>query len=617
MEEFLTEMKRRRIDPNYDDGQCAVMLLKSPLTVYPSLEMAARLATLVAATGTDWRHPSHQSLSLSPLPSSSSMSPASAAGPHPSKQSHNLGNEPFPTSVSIDINSPEDLAAMNAFLLALGRDVTGLPRSPQHTAVHPLLQPRRSHDYIPHENWFNNDGLAQIGLVGLPGLPPLLSMHDPDGAYVRDFQATRGLHPVHNRQYHGGTTDLLGLYPDIDLGRYGRDTGSDTARPSLNSAAGSSMRQTPPVASPLSSTSSAGSSYGGLSNLHATAHASSPYDAGNHYGGVSDNFGMHSDLKASYDGLRALSPPSLLLQPPTLGARDSGIMGAGTQSALLLQTSPEQMQRMERPEQDDNVEASDEDESGEEEVSEIDEDTPVDTLRPAEDSNESDVDVDMPDTGSPTRMDDSDSPDSDVGAHKPSHTLYPLLHREGDPDLKLPALTLKPKHRPSNDSSKGSSSIYPDLRSISGMDTAPSSSSYSSGTAPSDSSTPRQRTTLPPIASVVVSPPPSLGSDLTSRIGRIGLRDSPSGANSLLSSSGPATPMARGAKPRVSNEERLRHAALIRALLVHINTEYVRKYGVPSQQRSTYPHKGMERSKTPMEDAMELDSPVGSVASAA
>jgi len=278
------------------------------------------------------------------------------------------------------------------------------------------------------------------------------------------------------------------------------------------------------------------------------------------------------------------------------------------------------MQRVEvekRDEEDDNDEASAADESGEEEVDEIEEDTPLDTRRPTEDSDESDVDVDMPDTGSPTRMDDSDSPDSDVAAHKPSHTLYPLLRREGDPALKLPALALQPRHRPSNDSSKESSSIYPDLRSISGTGEAPSSSSYSSGTTPSGSSTPRQRTALPSIASVVVNPPPSSGSDLTSRIGRIGLRDSPSGSNSLLSSSSPAIPMARGVKPRVSNEERLRHAALIRALLVHINTEYVKKYGVPSQQRSTYPHKGMERSKTPMEDVMELDSPVGSVASAA
>jgi len=52
-------------------------------------------------------------------------------------------------------------------------------------------------------------------------------------------------------------------------------------------------------------------------------------------------------------------------------------------------------------------------------------------------------------------------------------------------------------------------------------------------------------------------------------------------------------------------------------LLVHINTEYVKKYGVPGQRKPTYPHEGAKRNRTPIEDTMELDSPIGSVASAA
>jgi hypothetical protein len=502
---------------------------------------------------------------------------------------------------------------MNAFLLALGRDVTSLHRSPPLVPVHPLLQPRRSHDYIPHENWFDDDGLAQIGLVGLPGLPPLLSMHDPDGAYVRDFHAARGLYPSHSRQSHARGADLSGLLPAMDLGRYGRDPSSDTARPSLNGSMGSSMRQTPPVASPLSTSSSASSSHGGQSNMQGStnAHVSSPYDGGSHYGGGSDGFRMYGDssnLQVSYDSLRPPSPPSLLLQQPTLGAREgAGLLGTGPKPALFLQTVPRSMQQPEaekRAQQDGISEASDEAESGEDEV---DEDTPVDTRRPSvEDSDGSDVD--MQDSSSPpARNDDSDSPDSDAAVHKPGHTLYPLLRREGDPALKLPALALQPRHRPSSsDSPRELSSIYPDLGSI-GMARAPSSPSHSSGTSLNDPNTPQRRTILPSIASVVTSPPSSAGSDLTTGIGKIGLQDPPRAAISLP----PST--AHGAKSSVSDGERLRHASLIRALLVHINTEYVRKYGVPGQPRPA----SMERSRTPMEDAMDLDSPVESISSAA
>ncbi|KIM33891.1 hypothetical protein M408DRAFT_87028 [Serendipita vermifera MAFF 305830] len=607
MEEFLTEMKRRRIDPNYDE------------------EMAARLANLVASTGTDWRHPLHQSLGLSSLSSSSSMG-SNVGGGQSTKPSATLHSESFPTQVSIDINSPEDLAAMNAFLLALGRDVTGLSRGHQQNApVHPLLQPRRAHDHVPHENWFNDDGLAQIGLVGLPGLPPLLSMQEPDSVYARDLHGGRGLYPQHNRQSHSGNADLLNLYPGMDLGRYARDTSSDARGPAL----GASLRQTPPVASPLSTSSSAGSSHGGPANPQGSGnvHPSSPYD-GAQYGGPSDSFGLYdtSSLKVSYDSLKAPSPPSLLLQQPALGAREgAGLLGTGPKSALFLQTSAKRMQQIEAQKRAavvESPEASDNDELEEEDELDDDVSTPVDGRRSSEHSEEeeeSDEDVDMVERrsrhASPERlqvpMEDSDSPDSDVGAHKPSHTLYPLLHREGDPALKLPALALpsRSRHVPSTESS---SSVYPDLGSILNMDKARSPpSSQSSSTSASDVSTPQRRTSLPPITSVVVSPPSSTGTDLTPRIRRIGIHDSPreDGASSL--------PPTKGAAARVSNEERLRHAALIRALLVHINTEYVKKHGVPEQQRQSLAplyNKIAQRSRTPIEDAMELDSPVEATA---
>ena len=64
-----------------------------------------------------------------------------------------------PRSVSLDIRSPEELAAVNHFLLTLGRDVTSLHES------------RPSSNSQPYSNYFDYDQLSQLGLTGMPGIP--------------------------------------------------------------------------------------------------------------------------------------------------------------------------------------------------------------------------------------------------------------------------------------------------------------------------------------------------------------------------------------------------------------------------------------------------------------
>jgi len=66
-----------------------------------------------------------------------------------------------PRSVSLDIRTPEELAAVNQFLVTLGRDVSA---------------PRQSlHSSNPHSslssNYFDAANLAQLGLSDMPGLP--------------------------------------------------------------------------------------------------------------------------------------------------------------------------------------------------------------------------------------------------------------------------------------------------------------------------------------------------------------------------------------------------------------------------------------------------------------
>ena len=65
-----------------------------------------------------------------------------------------------PRSVSLDIRSPEELAAVNQFLLTLGRDVTSVhePRSSS------------SSNSQPFSHYFDYSELGQLGLTGMPGI---------------------------------------------------------------------------------------------------------------------------------------------------------------------------------------------------------------------------------------------------------------------------------------------------------------------------------------------------------------------------------------------------------------------------------------------------------------
>ncbi|KAF8913066.1 hypothetical protein CPB84DRAFT_511204 [Gymnopilus junonius] len=110
VEDFFTDMKKRRVNPSYDP------------------RMAERLNTLAYQNGGQ----------LSP----------------------NFN----PRSVSLDIRTPEELAAVNEFLVALGRDVSGSSGRPQQ-------QQPPSHSNFTVDSYFDANSLSQLGLAGMPGLP--------------------------------------------------------------------------------------------------------------------------------------------------------------------------------------------------------------------------------------------------------------------------------------------------------------------------------------------------------------------------------------------------------------------------------------------------------------
>lgn len=70
-----------------------------------------------------------------------------------------------PRSVSFDVRTPQELAAVNEFLLTLGRDVAG---SNSQRRSH---QPAQHHSSSDDFSYFDAASLSQLGLAGMPGMP--------------------------------------------------------------------------------------------------------------------------------------------------------------------------------------------------------------------------------------------------------------------------------------------------------------------------------------------------------------------------------------------------------------------------------------------------------------
>ncbi|TFY72796.1 hypothetical protein EVG20_g233, partial [Dentipellis fragilis] len=88
-----------------------------------------------------------------------------------------------PRSVSLDIRSPEELAAVNQFLLTLGRDVqTGGSARAHHQSQ--STHPAPSGNAFSYSNYFDATHLSQLGLAGMPGIPASASVDPNDSAFA-------------------------------------------------------------------------------------------------------------------------------------------------------------------------------------------------------------------------------------------------------------------------------------------------------------------------------------------------------------------------------------------------------------------------------------------------
>ncbi|KAI8995294.1 hypothetical protein BD414DRAFT_562156 [Trametes punicea] len=176
VEDFFTDVKKRRVTPAYDPN------------------MAARLSNLAYQQ---------------------SLSATTNGGPGPAQPQPNSFN---PRSVSFDIRTPEELAAVNEFLITLGRDVSG---GNQHVSrhQHPQSVPQNTLD---ETSFFDPANLAQLGLAGMPGVPTApgpgsgAGYHGDSGFVPLNEFSSQQMSAYPSRSSHQSVQALqFGLYPSV------------------------------------------------------------------------------------------------------------------------------------------------------------------------------------------------------------------------------------------------------------------------------------------------------------------------------------------------------------------------------------------------------------------
>ncbi|RDX51859.1 hypothetical protein OH76DRAFT_1346022 [Lentinus brumalis] len=542
VDDFFTDMKKRRVNPAYDP------------------HMAARLSNLAY----------QQSLSAT---TNGAPPPGTAPQTFP------------PRSVSFDIRSPEELAAVNEFLITLGRDVSG---AGAHPSRHQHSQ-SVTHATADEAAFFDPANLAQLGLAGMPGVPSA-----PGPGSGAGYHGESGYIPLNEFSHHGPSypsrssqqpiqSVQFGLYPSVhdiagaaaplpytaNRARSHRASGTDERLLSLNHSPqfheqayhghGYPHYLTPPLdLGPPANGASPLSSHSGMST---PPNATPPHIP----------LTMAPESAAAFDFVRSgrAPPPVLQLAPADYSTKSmrhvvplksAGPSNASTPSSASLANRPEPM--------------------------------------------EPKLDRGAPHIGLPARLTASAassvaSSSASIASSK-SNPLYPLL-TSGDEQFKLPPLGARfrsPSPAISSSTSSDESSREPTVsptlsshtlgpRSPSPMATdsnTPTLPRYPTPPSPSSSQERVGYPVLPPISSLASYASKSVSrehsEELAREVGRIELESSSH---------------VRAARGPISPEERRRHATLVRDLLVAINLEYRRQHGTPPPTVGSTESRGVER----------------------
>lgn len=137
-------MKKRRITPSYDSCECFALYI---FCSHHYLAMVERLNSLIN-------------------------------DPQLGTPSQSQSLDFNPRSVAVQIRTPEELAAVNDFLVTLGQDVTAGTRSQ-----------RNSQSQVLSDDFFDPINLSQLGLAGMPGVLSTTTNNYAGSSYPTDVHS--------------------------------------------------------------------------------------------------------------------------------------------------------------------------------------------------------------------------------------------------------------------------------------------------------------------------------------------------------------------------------------------------------------------------------------------
>ncbi|KAH8119901.1 hypothetical protein DFH11DRAFT_1754446 [Phellopilus nigrolimitatus] len=252
VEEFFTDMKKRRVNPSYDP------------------HMAERLSSLYAQHNYG----------------------------APQQQQQQQQQQFNPRSISLDIHSPEELAAVNEFLLTLGRDITSTSQAPARRH-HPVTPPdfhghSSHHSTRPQQpmqtptnvsspsSYFDAIGLSELGLANMPGIAslpsPASSLSGIGSAYAAsDYHSSYS--PPHRA---GPGTGIYPAFEDRNVSVSRSSSSSSVYPQTITLSPGAAHAPPPSSASSMgsSSTSSRMPYHGGIHSGSGPAFRLSPHSTG-------------------------------------------------------------------------------------------------------------------------------------------------------------------------------------------------------------------------------------------------------------------------------------------------------------------------------------------------
>jgi hypothetical protein len=400
-----------------------------------------------------------------------------------------------PRSVSFEVHTPEELAAVNEFLITLGRDVT--------TTTRPHASPSRNtspnYEANAAHSFFNDAGLSELGLSSMPGIQttapgpasyPEVSAFAESGilSYPSRTHHQPVAVPALNFQSEGS------MYPDVMNTSYPEYQRRVDQRMNTPASSFSDANYQPSRTFPTQS-------------LNTNGTATSRHSA----------LSTPSNSTHEFDYVKSSHRPPQIAQINTLNCPSKSF-----RTILPLKSVPG-------------------DQSPEPAESKIIMDTPI---RRASSP------------GTPMLSPSVPSPSDTPASLDTSSSLYPLLTTSGDAEFKLPPLQLRHNRTPPPDS------IIPAVR-------------PRSATSSPEPMSETMRTVLPGIRSIAAA------KYLAHQIKENLIEQEQDMASESGDDVRSVSEMDWEEDEDVSEIRRMKHAKLIRDLLVLINSEYKRIYGTP------------------------------------